>query len=79
MDYGNASVEAEQTLVVVVHLSSSQISFEPHSGTRERINKDLAFFHNANGLGSVPPRTKDYTLGSPPEYLNFRSLRKLVR
>lgn len=63
---------------IVVHLSSSQISFEPHSRTRRRVNKDVAFFHNANGLGSVPPFIEGNTLRSPPEYPNFRILRKLV-
>lgn len=60
--------------VVVAYLSSSQIADKPHPGTRERINIDVAFLHDANGHGATPPFFEDHTVESPPEYLNPRSL-----
>lgn len=67
--------EQNKLPVVVVHLSSREIAYEPHPGTRERINKDIAFYHDANGLGATPPFFEDHTLETPPTYPNPRSLR----
>jgi hypothetical protein len=75
VDLGHKPEEKQNNLpVVVVHLSKSHIVYEANSGTRERVNKDIAFLHDANGYGAVLPFIEDHTLDSPPEYPNPRSL-----
>ncbi|CDM29650.1 unnamed protein product [Penicillium roqueforti FM164] len=66
--------EQNKLPVVVAHLSRRKVAYKPHPGTRERINKDVAFFHDANGFGGTPPFIEDHTLESPPVYSNSRSL-----
>lgn len=75
VDLGHKPEEKQNNLpVVVVHLSKSHIVYEANSGTRERLNKDIAFLHDANGYGAILPFIEDHTLDSPPEYPNPRSL-----
>lgn len=75
VDLGHKPEQKQNGLAVaVVHLSRTRIVYIANFGIRERVNGDVAFLHYANGHGVNPPFVEDHTLGSPPEYLNPRSL-----
>ena len=71
--------EQNKLPVVVAHISRRQVAYKPHPGSGERINnKDVAFFHDANGFEGTPSFIEDHILESPPVYSNPRSLSNSV-
>jgi hypothetical protein len=67
--------EQNQLPVIVIHLSDRTIVSKPHPGECTRINENIRYLHDANGVGSLPPFIENHTSQSPPNYPNPRSLK----
>ncbi|KAJ5581538.1 hypothetical protein N7535_000158 [Penicillium sp. DV-2018c] len=66
--------EQNKLPVAVVHLSKKNTAYAANTWLSNRVNRDIALFHNANGFGAVPPFVEDHTVGKPPEYVNPRDI-----
>ncbi|KAK5220318.1 hypothetical protein LTR47_011236 [Exophiala xenobiotica] len=75
-DIGNDAYDAasahrpdQNTFAVIsVHLSTKMIATYAPPAIRQEVNRSIAFAHNANGVGSVPPFEEDHTCSDPPTY-----------
>jgi hypothetical protein len=66
--------EQNKLPVAVVHLSKKNTAYAANAWLSNRVNRDIALFHNANGFGAVPPFVEDHTVGKRPEYVNPRDI-----
>ncbi|KAJ5819077.1 hypothetical protein N7474_004668 [Penicillium riverlandense] len=66
--------EQNQLPVVVAHFSRKQSAYMANAWISNRVNRDIALLHNANGFGAVPPYVEDWGLGKLPQYRNPRDM-----